>query len=152
MIGQRVLISSGYERGAALYDVTSGGIATRWQNKNLRAHFSAPIFWDGAIYGIDGQASPRGQLVCLDAQTGARNWAEKIGGGSLILAGGKLVLLSELGELLIVDANPKAFHASLRQQVLGTRCWTPPTLANGHLFCRNNKGDLVVLGVIEPAK
>jgi len=31
--------------------------------------------------------------------------------------------------------------------VLGGRCWTVPVLANGHIYCRNAKGDLVCLNV-----
>jgi hypothetical protein len=29
--------------------------------------------------------------------------------------------------------------------VLGGRCWTPPALANGRLYIRNAKGDLLCL-------
>jgi outer membrane protein assembly factor BamB len=83
--------------------------------------------------------------VCLDLETGKPKWDEKMGGGALVVAGGKLVILSELGELIIGDATPSGFKPQLRQQVLGKRCWVQPTVANGHIFCRNNNGDVAVL-------
>jgi outer membrane protein assembly factor BamB len=149
VIDQRLFISSGYGRGCGLFDIINGAVSQRWQNVNLKAHLTAPIFWQGAIYGIDGQASPRGQLVCLDPETGSLKWAEKVGGGSFVIADGKFILVSELGELFIGDATQTGFQPTVRQQVLGSRCWTTPTMANGRIFCRNNKGDLVALGVMK---
>lgn len=143
--GNRIFITSGYGRGCALFEVGSRGIAKRWENKNLRMQINSPALWQGAIYGIDGNVSPRAPLVCLDLETGKVRWQNDAGGGALIVAGGKLVVLSEVGELLIGNASPSGFQPNLRQQVLGKRCWVQPTVANGRIFCRNNNGDLVAL-------
>jgi outer membrane protein assembly factor BamB len=147
IIGNRVFVSSGYGRGCGLFEVGPGGVSERWQNKNLKAHFNTPVVSQGAIYGIDDNASPKSPLVCLDLETGKVKWEEKIGGGALVLAGGKLVILNEAGELIIGDATPNGFKAALRQQVLGKRCWVQPTVANGRIYCRNNNGDLAVLAL-----
>jgi hypothetical protein len=66
-------------------------------------------------------------------------------GGSLICADGKLIVLSENGDLVIADASPSGFHQVSRASVLKGRCWVQPTLANGRLLVRNNAGDLVCL-------
>jgi outer membrane protein assembly factor BamB len=147
IVGDRIFVSSGYGRGCGMFEVKGGAVAERWQNKNLRAHFSTPVIWQGAIYGIDGQAEPKSPLVCLDVETGKVRWEEKVGGGSLVLVDGKLVILSEVGELLIGEASPNGFKPALRQQVLGKRCWVQPTVANGRVFCRNNDGALVALAL-----
>lgn len=147
VIGNRIFVSSGYGRGCALFEVSGGKIVERWQNKNLKAHINSPVVWQGAIYGLDDQASPKSPLVCLDLETGKVKWQEKVGGGALVVAGGKFVVLSEAGELIIGDASPSAFAANLRQQVLGKRCWVQPTVANGRIFCRNNNGDFVALAL-----
>jgi outer membrane protein assembly factor BamB len=147
VIGNRIFVSSGYGRGAGLFEVGGSAVTERWQNKNLKAHVNSPVIWQGAIYGIDGNASPKSPLVCLDLATGKVKWEEKTGGGALILAAGKLVILSEAGELIIGDATPNGFQPTLRQQVLGKRCWVQPTFANGRIFCRNNNGDLAVLAL-----
>jgi len=143
--GNRIFVSSGYGHGCALLEVSGGRIAERWQNRNLRSHVNSPVVWQGAVYGIDGDASAKSPLVCLDLETGKVKWSEKMRGGALVVADGKLVLLSELGELIVGDASADGFKPSLRQQVLGKRCWVQPTVANGRIFCRNNNGDLAVL-------
>jgi outer membrane protein assembly factor BamB len=97
-------------------------------------------------------------VYCLDATSGRAVWKHEYplapdprmfeGGpaATLVLADGKLVILSELGELIIGEANPVGFKAAYREQVLGKRCWVQPTVANGRIFCRNNNGSLVAIG------
>ena len=73
-------------------------------------------------------------------------WQEKsVAGGSLVIADGKLICLTEKGELVICEASASGFKPVSRSQVLGKRCWVQPTYANGRVFCRNNDGDLVAL-------
>ena len=88
------------------------------------------------------------QLRCLDFNTGDVKWTEKsVGKGSLILADGKLIVLSEKGELMVADASPTAFKPLARAQVLGGKCWSTPVLANGKIYCRNAAGDVVGVDV-----
>ena len=68
-----------------------------------------------------------------------------MGGGAAVVADGKLICLTEKGELVIALASPSGFKALSRTQVLGKRCWVQPTYAGGRIFCRNNEGDLVAL-------
>ncbi len=147
VVGNRIFVSSGYGRGCGLFEVSGSGVTKRWENKNLKAQINTPVIWQGAIYGIDGNVSPKCPLVCLDLETGKTRWEERGFGGALVLADGKLVILSEAGELVIGEATPNGFKPALRQQVLGKRCWVQPTVANGRVFCRNNVGDLVVLAL-----
>jgi len=64
-----------------------------------------------------------------------------------MLADGKLIALGEKGELFVADASPQGFKPVSRAQVLGGKCWTAPVLADGRIYCRNAKGDLVCLDV-----
>jgi hypothetical protein len=57
----------------------------------------------------------------------------------------KLIVISDKGELVVAQASPQGFNPISRAQVLGGKCWTVPTLANGRIYCRNAKGDLVCL-------
>jgi outer membrane protein assembly factor BamB len=143
--GNRILVTSGYGSGCALFEITPSGVSERWRNKNLRAHINSPVIWQGAIYGIDNTANAKAPLVCLDLETGALKWSQKLGGGAFVLIDGKLVILTEPGELIIGDVSPTSFQPSLRQHVLPGRCWVQPTVANGRIFCRNNNGDMVAL-------
>jgi len=62
-------------------------------------------------------------------------------------ADGKLIVLSDEGELLVGPASSKGFTPSARAKVLDGKCWTVPVLANGRIYCRNAAGDLVCLDV-----
>ena len=143
VLGDRILISSGYGHGAALIGINGGKADEIWKNKKLRAHFNSPVVIQDAIYGIDGDAGG-GNLVCLDVATGAQKWIEKtVKGGSLISADGKLIVLTEKGELVIADASPAGFHAISRAPAMSGRCWVQPVLSGGRLFLKNNAGNLV---------
>jgi outer membrane protein assembly factor BamB len=91
-------------------------------------------------------------LRCVEWRTGTVKWQEpSIQFGSLMAAGGKLIVLSEKGELVIAQASPRAFQPLARAQVLGGRCWTVPVLSHGRIYCRNARGDLVALEVAAKA-
>jgi outer membrane protein assembly factor BamB len=64
-----------------------------------------------------------------------------------MMADGKLIGLSDKGELIVFEPDPASFKPLARAQVLGGKCWTAPVLSNGKIFCRNARGDLVCLDV-----
>ena len=79
-----------------------------------------------------------------------QRWLEQgIGTGGLILADGKMILLTAQGELMVAPATPDGFKPISRTQVLGGKNWTAPILANGRIYCRNVQGNLVCLDVAE---
>lgn len=141
--GSKVFISSGYGRGAGVFDVSEKPAKKIWENKNLRTHMSTAILWKDHLYGID-----ENQLRCVVFETGEVKWTDKASGkGALIMADGKLIVLSETGELLVADATPEAFKPISRAQLLGKTCWAAPVLANGKIYCRNGGGDIVCVDV-----
>ena len=144
LIGDKIFISSGYNQGCALLQVNGNSVAVLWQNKNLRNHFNSSVVINENIYGFDESS----ELKCLDLKTGGVKWSEKsLGKGSLVAADGKLIILGEKGQLVIVEPSSDAFKPLARAQVLGGKCWTAPVLANGKIYCRNAKGDLVCVDV-----
>lgn len=147
VVGDRIFISSGYGSGCALIEISGGKAVEKWRNKNLKAHINSPVFSKGFVYGIDDQASNRAPLVCLDFASGQVKWTQRGLGGALIAADGKLIILSEAGELVIAEESPTGFRALSRAQVLPKRCWVQPTLADGRVFCRNNEGQMVCVDV-----
>ncbi|MDQ3622872.1 MAG: PQQ-like beta-propeller repeat protein [Verrucomicrobiota bacterium] len=145
VLGDRILISSGYNAGATLLEVTPRGVSERWRNKNLRAHINSPVIAQGYVFGIDGNTGG-GNLVCLDLSNGAKRWQEKtVKGGSLIVVNGKFIVLTEKGELVVADASPAGFYPQLRARVLDPRCWVQPSFAAGRLFVKNNEGQIACL-------
>jgi outer membrane protein assembly factor BamB len=85
----------------------------------------------------------------LDFQTGNEKWSQRgLGKGSLMLADGKLIIMSDKGDLVIAEVSPERFKEISRAKVLDDLCWTVPVLSGGKLYCRNNEvGDLVCLDV-----
>jgi outer membrane protein assembly factor BamB len=148
VIGDKVLISSGYDKGAALLSVAGTACKVEWENKNLASHFSSPILWGSSVYGNSGNVGRGAELRCIDPATGAVRWSRKeIGFGSLILADGKLIVLNEKGVLSVAEASPEGYSELWSQKVLDGTCWTMPTLCNGLIYCRNDKGRLVCLNL-----
>lgn len=143
MMGNQVFISSGYNYGCGLVDISGGQPKEVWRNKNMKNHFNACVLIDGHLYGFDDS-----NLKCIDWKTGAVKWDKNgLGKGSLAAVNGKLVILSERGELVIAEATPSAFTEVSRTQALSFKCWSSPAIADGRIYVRNDKGTLVCLAV-----
>jgi outer membrane protein assembly factor BamB len=148
--GDRLFISSMYARSGALLQIQDGTAKAVWQNGNLRNQINSSVLVDGFLYGVDGRAGPTPDagLKCVEWQSGAVKWTYPgLGGGALMVADGKIIALSDKGELFTAAVSPQSFTPISRAQVLGGRCWTVPVLANGRIYCRNARGDLVCLDV-----
>ena len=141
--GNKVFISSGYNRGGGVFDISKNPPAKVWENKNMRNHMASSVLWQGHLYGVD-----ENQLRCVVFDTGSVAWTDKVSGkGSLILADGKLIVLTERGELIVANPSPEGFKPISRAQVVGGKCWAAPTLANGKIYVRTGPGDVVCLDV-----
>jgi len=142
--GDTVFVSSGYNHGCALLKIEGGNVTDVWRNKNMRNHFNSCVLWDGYLYGFDEST-----LRCLDFKTGEVKWSQEgLGKGSLMIADGKLIILSERGKLVIAPASPEGFKELASVQILMGKCWTVPVLANGKIYARNNPdGQLVCVDV-----
>ena len=143
-------ISSGYNTGCTLIDISKSEPEEVWTNKQIRNQFSSSVLWRGHIYGIDGNVNRRNKLVCIELASGELKWRSKATGfGSLIVADNKLVILNEEGYLIIAEARSSKYKELSRRRVLLGKCWTAPTVANGKLFARNADGVLVCLDIKE---
>lgn len=141
-----MFISSGYGKGCALLDISGVSPKAKWQNTNLRNHFTSSLFLDGALYGCDGQTG-KGALSCIDEKTGNVNWTHNLGFGSMVISDGKIIYLNEKGVLTICKATKDGYAEIISKPVLSNagKCWTVPVLSNGKLYCRASKGKLVCL-------
>jgi len=142
--GNTVFISSGYGSGGAVLKIDGNNCSEVWRNKEMRNHMNSCVVWKGYIYGFDGQAGSGGALKCLDYNTGKPLWSQKgLGTGSLMLADGKLICLSNKGKLAIAEATTAGYKSLRQAQILTGKCWTMPVLANGKIYARNATGTLV---------
>lgn len=145
--GNRMFISSGYNKAGCVIDVSGAQPREIWLNKNMKNQFSSCVLINGFLYGFDGNVG-KGSLKCVEFDTGEEKWSQKIGFGALSAAGDTLIALNESGDLFMVKASPGKYEelASARQ-VLEKTCWTAPVLCRGILYCRNNEGVLVAVDV-----
>ena len=60
-----------------------------------------------------------------------------------MIADGKLLMLSEKGELVLAEATPDGFTELARSAFLEGRCWTVPVLLDKRIYGRNADGKLV---------
>lgn len=139
----RIFISSGYNVGCALLEISEDGLTTIWQNRNMRNRFASSVLWEGHLYGVDDN-----RLRCLDWKTGDLKWTQRgLGEGSLMLAGDKLIIMGDKGDLAIAEASPDSYKELARARVLSGLCWTVPVLSGGKIYCRNHEGELLCLDV-----
>jgi outer membrane protein assembly factor BamB len=145
VVGTSVFVSSGYDTGGALL-AFGGEPKAVWTNKVMRNQFNSSVFYKGHLYGIDGNDGKAAGLKCVVAATGEEKWFEKsVGFGSLMLAGSHLLVLTEKGELRVGPASSESFSPTGSAQILSSKCWTAPVLANGILYARNAGGNVVAV-------
>ena len=140
--GEHIFISS-FSRGCGLLSVTNGKPSLIYTNGLMHSHLSPGILLGEYLYAFNGEAKQETDFRCVHVPTGELKWTRKSPAfGSLIMADGKLIILSDKGELLLAEASPSAFTPIARAKVLSGVCWTPPALADGRLYVRNAKGEL----------
>ena len=70
--------------------------------------------------------------------TGDEKWRKhRMKHGTLVLADGYLLLLTQKGQLQIAKPSPEGFSAVTTADILTGRCWTVPVLHRGRLYARN---------------
>ena len=144
----KIFISTGYGVGSALVQLTASNDAITpteiWKHKRMKNHFATSVYYQGHLYGFNESL-----LVCLNAASGEEEWKTRgYGKGSLIIADGHLVILGERGNLGIAVATPKAFRAKATYPVFDSRCWTNPSLADGHIYLRD-ENEIVCLNITQ---
>jgi len=145
--GDQIFISSGYGIGAALYQFSGTALKEVWKAKVMRTHTNSCVLYNGSLYGLDGAVN-EGPLSCVDFKTGEKKWKEEsVKMGGLVIADGKIIALGNQGDLVVATASPDGYKEIAKAKVLGETCWTMPVLANGMIFCRNEKGNAVCLDV-----
>ena len=133
----RIMISAGYGKGAAAFEIVRLGDTYRaqplWQSRFLKNKFNASIYHEGNIYGLS-----EGVLTCIDAEDGKRLWrGPNFGFGQMIMVDDRLLIQGGEGEVVVVQVSPEGFEETSRFQIWEENSWTVPALAHGRLLIRN---------------
>jgi outer membrane protein assembly factor BamB len=141
VIDDMVFISSSYGTGAALLQITGESFKKIWSSDDaLTNHYATAIYKDGFLYGYHGRQEEGPSLRCIELKTGKVKWnVDGFRAGTITLAGDKLLIMRESGELILAAASPKKFQAISSAKVLPPVVRSYPAIANGRMYVRNEK-------------
>lgn len=141
VVGDRIFISASYGAGGALLRYGETAPVVLWAKEEvLSNHYSTSVHHAGFLFGFDGRQEQRCHLRCVELATGAVRWSEEhFGAGNVLVAGNRLLLITERGELILAPASPDTFKPLARAQILGSDCRAIPALANGLLYARDKR-------------
>ncbi len=126
----------------------AAGVEPRWKNRELTCYFATPVAANAKhVYMVTGALpnpfSKKGAaatLQCTETETGKVLWKKENVGkyhASLLRTGdGKLLLLEEEGNLVLLDPNPKEYRELCRGKICGST-WAHAALANGRVYIRD---------------
>ncbi len=143
VIGDLAFISASYETGALLLKLRADGADEVWQAEEgvMSNHYNTSVFHDGHLYGIDGRQEAAPNLRCVDLKTKKVMWEKaKFGCGTMVLAEGRLIVLTERGELTLIEATPAGYRELSRAAVFDDGpCRAQIALAHGRLYGRDQR-------------
>ena len=139
VIDDLIFISSSYGTGAALFRVDEGELLDVWSSGDaLTNHYATSVHHEGYLYGFHGRQEYTQSFRAVELATGEVQWnVDGFGAGTVTLAGDKLVIVREGGELLLAEASPRALTPVASAQILSAVIRAYPALANGQLYVRN---------------
>ncbi|MEZ6140489.1 MAG: PQQ-binding-like beta-propeller repeat protein [Zavarzinella sp.] len=149
-----IFIGAGYGAAGVCINVTKS--ENQWQvkekyrtsNKVMRLKMSPAVRLTNKngdyLYGLDD-----GVMQCMDLATGKQKWrddrrakkGQAYGHGQIAASDGVLIILTEYGELVLVDATETEFREIGRIDALtrGPKTWTVPIIVDGILYVRNEE-------------
>lgn len=157
--GDHVYASCAYSLGAWTARVTRPAAAftvTQTDYKRSSAyqnHWATPVHHDGFLYSVVERSFR--SFACFDLAGRTNRWTtERVGSGnpgfaSLIKVGDQLLVLTEDGEVVLVEPNPAAYTERAVFKALSGTCWNHPAFANGRLYARSST-EMVVLDLAPP--
>jgi len=107
----------------------------QWVVPTGAPYVSSLVYYDGLIY----MANDAGIATCADAKTGEKVWQERIGGiysASPVAADGKIYLISETGEVVVLQAGREP--RILARNPFEGRGLASPAFSNGQIFIRTD--------------
>jgi outer membrane protein assembly factor BamB len=111
-------------------------VEEHWTSRDLNPNHYDSVFHKGHTYGFKSA-----NLVCIDIRDGKRKWKGGRYGGFLVLLADQdlLLVLSEKGEVVLVQASHEKFTELALLKAIEGKTWSHPVLANDVLIVRNNQ-------------
>ena len=153
--GDKLFLSgSGNAHLSVLLQLTEGQPKELWNHPTMANYFQSSVAVNGFLYGTHTQdhVAKTATFRCVSFDAGEVKWEQGgFGHAPVAAADGKLIILSDKGDLIIADASPAGFKELARAKPLSGECWAAPVLSHGRIYCRNHGGELVCLDVAKAA-
>ncbi|MGW8317093.1 MAG: outer membrane protein assembly factor BamB family protein [Bacteroidales bacterium] len=109
-------------------------ITEHWTSSEMSLNFNDVVIHRNHVYGFDGPS-----LACMNLDDGMLSWKGNRYRGWLLLIPDQdlLLVLTEKGELALVEANPDQFKEISRIPAIHGKTWNHPALAGDILLVRN---------------
>ena len=139
IVGDEIFVSAQYGPGAGVLRVNGSQLTDVWTSDDvLSNHYATSVFYNGYLYGFHGRQEFGPSFRAVEFETGTVKWSqEQFRAGSVLLAGDRLLITREGGELILASASPQAFKPIARAQILQGVVRPYPALADGLLYVRN---------------
>ena len=129
----KFFVSSVSDVGGFVVEINNNEAKEISTSTTMQNNWSSSCYFDGYLYGFS-----KAKLQCVSVETGEMLWGKRgYGKGSLIIVGDKLVVMSDQGKVIIVEAIPDAYSEIASFQALQGKSWTAPSYVDGKIFVRN---------------
>ena len=139
------LIVSGTRQGTHAYTLAQAAgkwqAKEAWTNAEVAMYMSTPVLANGVLYGLSSKK--RGQIVAVDAATGALKWAtdgRAANQASILLTPEHVLFLTTGGELVLVKPSAAKYEEQRRYTVADSETWAVPVLLAEGLIVRDATG------------
>ena len=117
-------------------DAEGWNIQERWKAVVLKSSFNDFVVHNNHAFGFSGPF-----IECVDIAEGKRIWKGRRYGGQLVLLADQelLVVLSEKGEIALIEAKPDQFTELGKYPMIEGKTWNHPVVVGDILLIRNSQ-------------
>ena len=141
IIEGQTVIYTGAGRGtrAVKIEKQGDGFAAKelWSNPDLAPQYNTPVLREGFLFGV----TDRGNLYCINAQTGQSAWTDSAqhgrGFAAIVCVGPSLLALPNTSELIVFKPDGKAYSEITRYKVSDTPTYAHPVLSGNRIFVKD---------------
>ncbi|WP_397569770.1 PQQ-binding-like beta-propeller repeat protein [Schlesneria sp. T3-172] len=134
-----LLVGTGMSEGTRRLHVQKDGdqwkVSELWTARVFKPYFNDFVVAGDDLYGFDGNI-----FMCIGLNDGKLKWrARGYGNGQVLLVAedNLLLILTEQGEVALVEAKPDHHKEVSRFKAIEGKTWNHPVIAHGKLFVRN---------------
>jgi len=144
IVDGQTVIYTGAGRGikAVKIEKQADGFAAKelWSNTEVATQFNTPVLKDGLLFGL----SDRGNLFCINSQTGQTAWIDtkqqdRGGFASIVDVGSVILILPSNSELIAFKPSDNEYAEIARIKVSDTEIYAHPVIVGNRVFIKDQE-------------